>query len=431
MDKSVSNAYPDEISLREIIEIVLRGWKFIAVITVAAVVISALISFFVITPSYEASVTLMASAATKIESPQTKGGVSGFLDSLSGLAMPTLDTYREQVKSPIVLQNVLASMGVKDDALTQRQLAGKITAEIVDNTNLLRIRVRDSEPKLAANIADSVAANFVKYVTELANEQELTFCRYLEKQMDIEKGLLDGARAEYEDFLAQSRSVHELEAEIGSRLNLIADYRVQSMEKEVQENSKRAAFKILKDELETTEKVLVTKRSLSEDALLHSILSNTAGESPEKTGGLSMENQEINPNYLNLEMSIAELKADLASLAAERENIGAQIEQNSIELKSLQREFAEKQHREDTLKRNVSLAKQTYDAFYSKYEEIRIAQTGQTGETNITLTVPAMVPTVPISPNKRLNVAIAGVLGLMLSVFIVFLKDYWEKTSVK
>ncbi len=423
------NAYPEEISLREIIEVILKGWKFIVIVVLIAVIISAVVSVFFISPVYEANVTLMASAATKLEMPQSRGGVSGFLDSLSATSAPTLDTYKTQVKSPVVLQNVLNDMGIGEDELTRHRLADKISTEIVENTNLLRIKVRDSDPDFATNIADNLAMNFIKYVSDLAKERALTSYRYLEGQMNVEKGLLEKAQAEYKEFLAQPRNVDELKAEISSRLNFITDYKVKYMQNEVEENAKKATLITLQKEFADTEKVLVTKKSLSEDAFLNNIISDSLGENPAKTGVVLMENQEINPNYLNLERLISTLNADLATLETERQNIRTQIVQNSAELERLQTELAEKQYEEEILKRNINLAKQTYDAFYSKYEEIRIAQSGRVGEANIVLAVPAMASTAPISPNKRLNVAIAGVLGLMVSVFIVFLKDYWERTE--
>ena len=178
-----------------------------------------------------------------------------------------------------------------------------------------------------------------------------------------------------------------------------------------------------------TEKILVTKKSLSEDAFLNSVVSEATGQSSLQMGQAMMESQEINPNYLALENSISILRSELAMLASERQNIKSQIDRNSAELEKLQAELAEKQHQENILKRNVDLAQQTYDAFYSKYEEVRITQSSQVGEASIVVATPAAEPSVPVSPNKRLNIAVAGVLGLMVSVFVVFIKDYWEKTG--
>lgn len=429
METNVNNTYPDEISLREIIEVILKGWKLIAVITLIAVIISVVFSFFVIEPAYEASVSLIASAATRVEAPRTGNGISGFLDTMADLPAPTLDTYREQVKNPIVLQNVLDDLGLGPDRLTRRILSSKISVEIVDNTNLLKIKVKDSDPKLAADLADSLAENFTGYVSDLAKEQALTSYLYLEKQMNVEKDMLDRALTSYKEFLAQPRGVRELQAEIDSRLRLVTDYTMQHMQKEVEEKAKEAALDVLQQDLSQTEKVLVTNKSLSEDAFLNSVVSEATGQSTLQAGQISMESQEINPNYLALENSISILGSELAMLSSERQNIKAQIDRNSAELERLQAELAEKQHQENILKRNVDLAQQTYDAFYSKYEEIRITQSSQVGEASIVVAAPASVPSVPVSPNKRLNVAIAGVLGLMVSVFVVFIRDYWEKTD--
>jgi uncharacterized protein involved in exopolysaccharide biosynthesis len=35
----------------------------------------------------------------------------------------------------------------------------------------------------------------------------------------------------------------------------------------------------------------------------------------------------------------------------------------------------------------------------------------------------------PISPRVRFNIAISGILGLMVGVFLVFFIEYWEKTK--
>jgi len=41
----------------------------------------------------------------------------------------------------------------------------------------------------------------------------------------------------------------------------------------------------------------------------------------------------------------------------------------------------------------------------------------------------AHVPTEPVSPRKMLNMAVAGVLALMVSVFLVFFKEFWRNSS--
>jgi uncharacterized protein involved in exopolysaccharide biosynthesis len=40
------------------------------------------------------------------------------------------------------------------------------------------------------------------------------------------------------------------------------------------------------------------------------------------------------------------------------------------------------------------------------------------------------LPENPVSPNTKLNIAIAGILGLMLAIFIVFLKEFIKNADL-
>ena len=41
----------------------------------------------------------------------------------------------------------------------------------------------------------------------------------------------------------------------------------------------------------------------------------------------------------------------------------------------------------------------------------------------------AQLPAVPIKPNKKLNILIAGVLGLFVSIFVAFFLEFWQKSK--
>ncbi len=47
---------------------------------------------------------------------------------------------------------------------------------------------------------------------------------------------------------------------------------------------------------------------------------------------------------------------------------------------------------------------------------------------NVQVLDKAVVPTDPISPNKKRNIAIAGVLGVMVAVFIIFILEMFDNT---
>ena len=406
MDSNTSNAYPEEISLREIIEILLKGWKLILAVTLAAVIVSAVVSFFVIEPVYETSTTLEVSTT----------GVSDILDSVPGFETPTADTYIRQVKNTAVLQSVLDGLGSRSGGLTKEALAAKIDAEADTDDGLIRIKVTDSDPKLAADIANGLAQSFAEYASAQDEELALAAYKYIEEQTNSQKEKLNLVLAEYSEFIEQPGGAQQLQAELDGRLSLITDYTVQYAQKEVEENAKKAVLDTVQRELAGTDKMLTIEKSMP-------------GQGPDQTEWLTVKEQQINPNYMALENSISTLKSELAMLAAEKRSIRAQIERNTEGLAGLQVELAEKQYQESVLKRNFELAQETYDAFQNRYEEISIARSVPSAKAGITITAPAAVPAAPVSPRKSLNVAIAAVLGLMVSVFVVFFRDYWEKTG--
>ena len=110
-------------------------------------------------------------------------------------------------------------------------------------------------------------------------------------------------------------------------------------------------------------------------------------------------------------------------------NVKNKIELTKKELENIQVELAEKEHQQKLIQRKVNLAQSTYDAFLKKYEETRIAESSEIGDSSILIVSKAVVPQTPVSPRKALNLAIAGVLGVMIGVFVVFFKEYWENSA--
>jgi len=77
----------------------------------------------------------------------------------------------------------------------------------------------------------------------------------------------------------------------------------------------------------------------------------------------------------------------------------------------------------------LNLLKNTRDIMMEKYNMLQLIKASNLGEQGILVTSKAIVPDKPVSPKKLLNIAIAFILGLMLSVFIVFFMEYWKNTS--
>jgi uncharacterized protein involved in exopolysaccharide biosynthesis len=58
-------------------------------------------------------------------------------------------------------------------------------------------------------------------------------------------------------------------------------------------------------------------------------------------------------------------------------------------------------------------------------EEVKIAVATESGLVKIASL--AYEPEYPIKPNKKLNILIAGVLGLFVGIFVVFFLEFWQQ----
>jgi len=78
------------------------------------------------------------------------------------------------------------------------------------------------------------------------------------------------------------------------------------------------------------------------------------------------------------------------------------------------------------LQTTQSLYQQIYSSILTNLENVRLARLQNTP--NVVQIQPATVPTSPIRPRTMVNTALAGVVGLMLAVGFVFLKEYLDDT---
>jgi len=104
--------------------------------------------------------------------------------------------------------------------------------------------------------------------------------------------------------------------------------------------------------------------------------------------------------------------------------IEGQLSSLEPEILALQQQLQEVYTEKDRLTRARDVVRETYITLARKVEEQRIAAEEGTGDVRIASR--AAVPEKPASPRKLLNTAVAGVLGLMLSVLGTFIAEWWR-----
>ena len=203
-----------EISLREIIEVLLKFKWLIALVTASAVLAASIAVLWVIEPKYQAEAKLIVSdfkPSTKVNTGDLVGGLPIYPDF-------TIDSYREQLKNPEVINKVLTELKLRELGYSASSLAGAVSVEAIKGTNLIKIKVTDRSPELAAQIANALAVSFTEFVTTLTQEQASKTLDLLEEGLLTQDSSLNQAQLAYTSFLKQPGGVAELESEMASKI---------------------------------------------------------------------------------------------------------------------------------------------------------------------------------------------------------------------
>ena len=140
--------------LRDYARILHKHWVLILACLLLGVGAAAAYSI-VVSPKYEASTELYVSVRSG------DSAVTGDLVQGANFARQAVTSYVDVVDSAIVLDRVIDELELDE---TSDQLAAQIEASSPLNTVLINIVVTDSDPEVAAEIANSVGTNFTDVV---------------------------------------------------------------------------------------------------------------------------------------------------------------------------------------------------------------------------------------------------------------------------
>ena len=183
------NQAMEEISLRELIEILIKRKNLIAITTAIAILAAGVLSFLVIKPTYEAEMILMPSDAIEgmgNTDMKNTGNVENMLDAISKYPTMNIETYRQQIKTPAVMDKTIKDLNLEEE-YTIETLSDKIILETIKDTKLIRIKKVSEDPEKAATIVNKVGENFIEAVSDNMRKRTTASSEYVKTQMEKEK----------------------------------------------------------------------------------------------------------------------------------------------------------------------------------------------------------------------------------------------------
>lgn len=148
----------ETISLQDFFKTMKKRIGLIALITIIAITISGVVSFWVLTPIYQTS--------TQILVTQTKQEQNQFNTQDIQANLQLINTYNQIIKSPAILAIVKEELDLERSVT---ELNNQVTVDSAQNSQVVNISVQDEDPKMAVELANKIATVFQSEIKILMN----------------------------------------------------------------------------------------------------------------------------------------------------------------------------------------------------------------------------------------------------------------------
>jgi len=324
-----------------------------------------------------------------------------------------------------------------EEQLTEQEKIKKvmntISVSLVKNTRIIEINSENIHPELAADIANKTAEVYVEQSKSINRTQSTEAKNFIEEQL-----------------LAQEKDY--LDEETKLNIEQLANFQAQKLELDTQIVGSNARLEQIKNQLEEQSETVISSQTITANPVVQQLqnkLTDLQIELPsvkERYSANSPQVTEIEIQIKQIESEISQKVSEIISskvstmnpiyqdLLSERVSLETNIISSEAKLSSTNEVIKQYEERLDKLpekeiqlarlERAVRVAENIYLILLESYQEARISEAMELGD--IRIVDAALIPSNPIKPRKRLNLAIAGVLGLMLGIMLVFFMEFLD-----
>lgn len=342
------------------------------------------LSYLAITkPIYEADCTVLVKDVSKNNLLGDLPLGADMMESI-GKSDP-INTQMELIKRRPILFRVIEELnrtGNKVATAHMEQLQGGIVVQSIRNTNLITLKYRSIDSRTARDVVNILVNVFVEQ-NQRFNQEELTSAReFIEQQLIGQKEKVDAAENATLAYKRTSQTV-SLSQETTAQLESL---------------SKMEALKV---ELETR-------------------IKGASAQKKDLEMKLNDPNNQSNPFYAMWMKSLEEINNQVTNLNAQLGGITSDIARVNAGFNKL----PPKEVQLARLMRDERLANEIYVRLLTKYDEVRINEASKVA--NIKIVEPAVLPSLPVWPNKKKVLLLSLILGLMLGFGVALILEYLE-----
>jgi uncharacterized protein involved in exopolysaccharide biosynthesis len=366
----------EEIDIREYINVLIKRKGVIILIFLIAVITAALVSYFYLKPVYEASTILMISKPKYQVELEPK---------IQTQIVPeiSLATYESLIKDREIEEEVIKKLNLDQlpYELSSDDLQEMITIEALKNTNLIKMNLQASNPKLAKDVVNTWAALFVEKNKELNLKESRESQVFIEDQLKTSKKNLYKIEEDMREFNETNR-IEILENEIRGKAAKVLNYELRLADVKLSFKEENAKKEQIIATLKEQDKILKLNKSIIDDQFFHQLISYITKGNLEAIN-LTYVSEEINPIYYNFAQKLISTNILISSLQAEENQLIENIDDFNLKLETLRKELAQEKLTQSRLEREYNTAKGVYDVLSQKAEEVKIAVATESGMVKI------------------------------------------------
>ncbi|MGB7366050.1 YveK family protein [Carnobacterium jeotgali] len=150
------------IGMVDLFKILKKRWWVITLLILMGIALTTLLTNYLLIPQYTSTTQLLVSR----KNTNTQSIELGEIEK----NIQMINTYRDIIEDPVVIDRVINELGTD---LSEIELQSKIDIITQDDSQIFGIKVTDSDPTRAAEIANLVAATFQENINDIINVENV------------------------------------------------------------------------------------------------------------------------------------------------------------------------------------------------------------------------------------------------------------------
>lgn len=439
-----------------------RRWvPFVGV--AAAVMGCAVLASYLQKPIYEAEGQLLLSKTDRVSSLTD---IANQVKEITGLTQTSspLETEAVLIQSTPLIEKTIASLQLKDKEgklLDIDQFKKQLKVKGIRGTDVLTVSYRGIKPTEVAAVVNTLMQHYLENNIRV-NRTEIVAARdFIRKQLPEVEARVEGAESDLRQFKEVNRVVAlEEEAKVAVEgMNELADKitqakadladaasRTLTLQQQIGLSPAQAIAFTTLSQSATVQKVLAEYQQVQDQLAIQR--TRYQPEHPEITTLLRKESalktqlekriaQVLPPSELVTDQSlqVTSLKQTITQdlIKAEAERIGlanrvAVLSQAMLNYQNRTNILPQLEQNQRELERRLQVARSTYEQLLKRLQEVELAENQNIG--NVRVVSAARVPQRAIGARKLLNLALGGVMGILVGGIMALMLDAIDK-SVK